>query len=360
MAQNTIAIVGTGIAGLVLGRAFRNRCIPVVLYDRNTSAPRHPYSIKLRTGTLERLLKILKIDAQTLQQICDVRTRTKNNPTPSFRVNRAKLERLLREGLSIHGDHELSDLERLQKGGTLFFKNGTHVACSFVIAADGASSKMRASALPSFKPKVLPFAVFNGKRWISKEQSDELLSHFGNVDELEERHGTVLLQTYINEIVDGKLSLSYTYSRPARSGEDPLYRPNRPRTGASEIPEDFYDEVKKLQMSGHFRTIFDPVQLREGRNLSWLMRSGLVAQEDLLSLAGSNIAFVGEAVHPLPIIGSVGANLVIRDALELAEHIGEGSLLQQYYETRFSEWKREVERSEERLKNMHSTQHAAL
>jgi 2-polyprenyl-6-methoxyphenol hydroxylase-like FAD-dependent oxidoreductase len=68
MSPQPLTIIGAGLAGVTLGRALLERGIPVVLYDRATSAPRHGYGISLHASTYRPLLNMLKMDEQTFRQ----------------------------------------------------------------------------------------------------------------------------------------------------------------------------------------------------------------------------------------------------------------------------------------------------
>lgn len=191
----------------------------------------------------------------------------------------------------------------------------------------------------------------NGKAY-AKEKP--VTSCFDGVTELETRHGDTLLQIYVNSYDEAKLNLSFTYSRPARNDIDPLYKPNRPIAGATDIPEEYYEELSGLKnLDQPFKTIFEPEEVRRSRSLHWLMRSALIAQADALSLAERGVFFVGDALHATPILGSTGANMAITDALELGACLAESTPPPEFFSQRYHKWKQHVEAGEERLVMMH-------
>ena len=366
MLERPVAIVGCGLAGLALGRALKARGVAFIIYDRNSTIGRHRYSINLYPPALNTLIGLLGIDFNALKKAaCVLPSQLKHTyatAQTNLRVNRAKLEALLREGLDVQSEHRLSSAQQVNNATKLTFENGATVHSSYIVAADGPLSQMRLSLVPNFQPEVLPYVVINGKRWLSERSTSLVLSHEQANSLLEYKAGNgenILLQTYVNEVEDDKASVSYTFSRPPRAGYDPLHKPARSASGATMIPEEFYTELDSLQLPEPFKTVFDPGEVRKGRNLHWLMRSGLIPFEDLQSVAG--VVFTGEALRPLPILGSMGANLVILEAVELADHIAQGLAPSDFYsEERYRKWGQQVRDAEARLERMHSAEPNSL
>jgi hypothetical protein len=86
------------------------------------------------------------------------------------------------------------------------------------------------------------------------------------------------------------VSVSWIYSRPSRGSTDPLHKPNRPVSGAKDIPEHFYEEVSALQnLEQPFKEVFDEEKLRLERVLYWLMRSVLVSLPELQELGKKGV-----------------------------------------------------------------------
>jgi hypothetical protein len=61
------------------------------------------------------------------------------------------------------------------------------------------------------------------------------------------KHGEVVMNIQVNEQMGDLVSISWVYSRPAHNASDPLYRPNRPVSGATDIPDEFYKEIGALE-----------------------------------------------------------------------------------------------------------------
>ena len=229
-----------------------------------------------------------------------------------------------------------------------------------LVGCDGPHSMTRQSLTSGIELHVLPYVVFNGKRRISTTQFMSSLHKY--------MHDSVLIQTYkgdirlevsINDIASSYVDLSYNYSRPARttgSNRDPLHSPDRPVAGATSIPEEFYEELVALQgLEPLFEAIFDAETVREDRVLHWLMRSVRPSQSEAHRLASHGVILIGDAAHATPILGGEGANMAIRDGIELAEHITTSGTdaWADFSESRLRLWTELVESSERQIKDMH-------
>ena len=139
---------------------------------------------------------------------------------------------------------------------------------------------------PATEFNILPFVTFNGKRRVQRTLFDKFYAPAmkdTNVIELKQRD--VVLNISINEQTADLVSVSWIYSRPSRGAADPLHKPNRPVSGATDIPEEFYKEIGALQnIEQPFKEIFDEEKLRLERVLHWLMRSVLVSLDELQEL----------------------------------------------------------------------------
>ena len=372
IAHETVNVVGAGIAGLTLGRALRSRGAQVVLYEKKRAAARHQHSLTLYPWAYEALLRILDIDIATFRQrvaVGETRTTTaekdRASPVPVFRVNQGKLEDLLAEGLQIENDHILEHAQRLdgQGGIELSFCDRPRLRSSCTVAADGPLSPMRRFLAPDCQLKVHPFVAIYGKRRVNQDQYKSGISMFpAGVEFRETKRDDVLLQAYVNDYAENELSMSYTYSRPPNTPHDPLYKPNRPASRATDIPEEYYLELENINkgLSQPFKTIFEPDEVRSSQSFHWLMRSAMVSRKDVICLAKQNIFMIGDALHAMPILGSIGANIAIKDAIELAECLSLGSSVGDFYGVRYDGWQKEVKAGEKRLEVMHQSNKPSL
>lgn len=388
MSQLSVAILGSGIGGLTLGRCLRQKGISAVIYERASSAPRHTYGITLDSSAYRPLLKVLDIDEHAFRRRVAVDSLHSNgtgkvfagqqgDDQSMFRANRNKLESMLREGQTIELEHTINSATLLEdgRGIELKFANDTKLRSSLVVDTTGVHSKLRSSLLPDISPEVLPYAVYNSKRYVKAEHFNEIYASAfenGNCITWEPRRaGDPRLEVTVNDhLPEGKISISYTYSRPSRgsSPPDPLHNPARPTAGATDIPEEFYEEleafVKERGLQEPYREVFDSEQIRTERLLHWLMRTILVPEEDLQRLLGSGTIILGDAAHAVPILGGWGANLAMSDAIDLAEVIGKSGTEQEplaaFYREHYPKWASEVEKSKASIAEMHAPAKASL
>jgi 2-polyprenyl-6-methoxyphenol hydroxylase-like FAD-dependent oxidoreductase len=253
-------------------------------------------------------------------------------------------------------------LERVEKAPdshvVLCLPNGQKLDSNRVIGVDDPHSNTRKSMSPRTEFNVLPFVAFNGKRRIARALFDEIYAPAmkdSSIIELKQKD--TVLNISINEQTADLVSVSWIYSRPSRGATDPLHKPNRPVSGATDIPEEFYQEVVALQnLEQPFKEVFNEEKLRVERVLHWLMRSILVSLPELQELGKKGVFFMGDSVHVEPIIGGNGANVAIRDGVGLVECISKDGVagIPKWYEAQYGSWKQGVEDSERMIAEIHS------
>lgn len=89
--------------------------------------------------------------------------------------------------------------------------------------------------------------------------------------------------------------------------------------------------------------------------MHWLMRTLMPDPSEAQRLARYNVVLIGDAVHATPILGGEGANMAIRDGIDLAQHIATHGVdaFETFSESKFSAWKESVDSSQSMIKNMH-------
>ena len=175
--------------------------------------------------------------------------------------------------------------------------------------------------------------------------------------------GEILLEISVNDISGSHVDLSYTYSRPAKEHNDPLHRPERPIPGATDIPEEFYQELAALQdLEPPFKAIFDAEEVRGDRVLHWLMRTLMTDPSEAQRLAKHGVVLIGDAVHATPILGGEGANMAIRDGIDLAQHIATHGIdaFDAFSKSKFAVWKKSIDNSKRMIENMHMAKKSYL
>jgi tyrosinase len=372
---SSIAIIGAGISGLTLSRALLARGIPSTIYEKASQPDprrrgRHDYSITLDAAAWQPLADILHMPKSMLRQAVSVYGTPNDSETEAtLRAHRGRLEALLAKDLDIKYDHDLCAASvRSQSPNSaqsfprprLSFQKRPSISAPLVIATDGVHSSLRAFLAPTQTLRVLPYVVFRGRRRIKSSIFQTLFApelKERNVAEL--RRDGVLLRILVDDTQAGsgptaeETLISYTYSRHARDGPegDELYKPSRAVDDARVVPEAFFREIGTLSgLDGPWKYIFDEELLRKDRIQHWLMRSLVFDTQELSRLAQAGVVFLGDAAHATPILGSRGADIAIKDALELAARIehghDEGLLF-------VADRTKDVENAEERLAAMH-------
>ena len=299
-----IAICGAGIAGLTLGKALHNKGIACSIFEKaRQSTSRNSYGITLYPKYYQPLLKILKLDEATFRKKIAVDAGSGGSgriggstETGAFKANKNKFESLLAEDLEVKWEHELTTVEPLPGAVEIAFKNHSRHASTYVVGADGPHSQVRHAILPDKEFTILPYATYNGKRRINREDWNKTFaSAFEGTNVIEQKVNGTLLQISINSISDEEVSINYVFSRAAKkSGVDALYRPKREKDEAKETPEELFEEIKSLQdqlSSEPFKFVFSSDAMKQDRLLNWLMRSlhvdiselGQAAEEGIVS-----------------------------------------------------------------------------
>jgi 2-polyprenyl-6-methoxyphenol hydroxylase-like FAD-dependent oxidoreductase len=375
MSQKPISIIGAGIAGLTLGRALLKHGIKATIYDRKKASSRHSYAITLHASTWKRLLTVLSIDESEFCCRVAVEGGGKIDPsklnhpapiTPScFKAHRGKLEDLLREGLDVRWEHAVDGVDRSSSGVIVHLSTKQDLENTLVIGADGPHSKVRNGLLPDVVPEVLPYVAFNGKRRIDlRTFADKYAPEFSDSVALEKRAGDTILSLSIFDRTEENISVSWIYSRPAHGDDDPLHRPERAPTGATDTPQEFFNEITSVQdLTEPFRDIFDADKLRKERILHWLMRTVEIDSNDLAGLSKDDVILIGDAAHAEPIIGGEGANNAIMEAIEIAEVLAKGTHgvgLADFVETQNPKWREDVSESKIRIAQVHGVRQSNL
>ena len=369
-----IAIVGAGLGGLTLGLCLQRKGIATVIYDRATSSTRYNYGITLYPSSYRPLLSLLHMDEATFRNKLAVDARQGgsgrmankgSSQVDAFRCHRGSLETLIGTELAISRGRKLKhvQLDAQSKEITAVFDGGDSLKTKCLVGCDGPHSMTRQSLCSAMKLHVLPYVVFNGRRRISiSEYMEDLHRYMHDNVIIVTQKGDVRLGISLSNFADSHVDISYTYSRPARrSGpsldSDPLHSPNRPNADATNIPDEFYEELAMLQnLEPPFKAIFNPAKVREDRILHWLMRTVKPDLNEAKWLADRGVLLIGDAIHATPILGGEGANTAIRDGIELAEYIASKGVDKwaEFTESRYEMWAESVRDSERKLEEMHT------
>ena len=342
-----VAIIGAGIAGSVLASILCRRKIPTILIDKAVPAPSLTYACSIQKRTMDKLAATVGGGDEFLGKSMGLASPSTTSTLGDVYVHRGVLGELLRERAPGVIQAEATAVSTNPLVITL--SDGRKIQPQVLVAADGPHSSVRSLLNVTSPLQPLAYVVIRGTRRLSGSPTFLVPTEALKV-------GPVRLAMSVVKAPDGVgHTLSYTYSR--RSTQDDLiHSPNRPLTNARAIPEAFYHEVDALQdLPEPFSQIFNSRALREDRLLHWVMRSGLIPPSAMDDLAGQGVVFMGDAVHPMPILGGTGANEAVDDALALAEILQNGDSLQSYSAGRHQEWRVAVDEAEKAIDAMHAS-----
>ncbi|KAB8346349.1 hypothetical protein FH972_023393 [Carpinus fangiana] len=372
MAQaRRVVIVGAGVGGSALAALLRSRGLAATLLDKNSKPPAHSYSITLERSVITPLLAELQTDESSFvrkvtQPLLFPRASSQQSTPASLPVSRASFESYLREDLDVQWNSAVQSIDLSASPISIKLEDGRCISADILIAADGVHSVVRKSLLPDELLEVMPYAVINGRANLSFREGQDIAMR-----ETECHHepsvnstliGSTRLAYSIYKYDQDRATVDFTFSRPARV-DDELYKPNRPNSGARDIPDELFAEAGRLQpLSGAFADIFDPSAMRQARLLHWLMRKSLLQRSDLDRLATRGTFFIGDAAHAMPILGGNGANQAIKDALQLSSllHDDSAPVAGKYYDARYLDWSAAVSACDQALAAMHSSSTSVL
>ncbi|GAB7359652.1 hypothetical protein MBLNU230_g6831t1 [Neophaeotheca triangularis] len=355
--QRPVSIIGAGIGGLSLGQCLRSRGIPAILFDKHNGGKRYDYGMTLDQKTYEPLLKRMKTSKKRFREQMSV---VENHE--ALRANRWALEEMLREGLEIRWRHAV---KFVTPSGTandevvVHFDNGERMETKVVVAADGAHSPVRGIMLPNESSlKVLPYVVYNGRRRLAWSECEKLGldAAFSKLEGVTHLIGSTRLNVSAAGKDGDRVNISYTFSRPATTDDQALL--GRSVLAAEDKQTSFLEELHSLgPLPTPFKESFDPSAVKQDRITHWLMRSNLLDPATLERTAKEgHVAFLGDAVHALPILGGQGANAAMEDAVQLADCFsrdGQSIDTASFYASRHSQWATLREEAETALESMH-------
>ena len=261
-------IVGAGLGGLVLGQWFKAKNIPVTIVEKALYPALRNYDITLHRSLYQRLLPVLQRNEASFLKECSTEMDSAIT-AQTFRCHRGRLENFLRKDLDIRWGQHLKRVQMNPHGVSLEIENESTIESDTLIGADGVHSLIRNAFF------VPPYDVFSGRRSITLESYQERLQPYMEGQAvMQALHGNVLFQVYVDEYTATAIHLGYTYSRPAQIS-DALHQPDRPTTGADNIPYGFYAELSQYgekQLGPGFAEVFDSEKVRRDGVLHKLMR----------------------------------------------------------------------------------------
>ncbi|KAK7749681.1 hypothetical protein SLS53_000260 [Cytospora paraplurivora] len=352
---NPILIIGAGLAGLTTARLLTNHGIPNIVFEASQPQRSQGFSISLRGWGYTVLLDALgDIPLRSLTRgvapdrqlgrhghvdliMRDNRTGAvlvAPDPTTQpaiVRANRNALRAWIANcgagDLDIRYGHRLRRVHHHHGGGaTRFvvaeFDNGAHHTGSFLVAADGVFSAVRAQVLPRVMPEVIPAVVYHGEFRLSRAEFDRDIAPLAGDSNILAGVGDGFnTPITVCNLTRTHADLDWSYSRAARLGrgeEDPLYRPNATAEEARQVPQALFDELASLKLAEPWSKVLSENAIRNHSVFQWTSRCVSVTKEEAMQAATEGVIFVGDSWHAMPIFGGEGGCHALVDAVELA------------------------------------------
>ena len=349
-----IVIAGAGIAGLSFAIALRRNwppSLPAVelkIYDRDTelvAIEREGYSLSIRSdatsggiqalhklGLLERMLQVSLSGSQddagsaTLwkadwSDIFRMKPRTPPGlPAPHMRIARNVLRRTLVDSLSeqdkIHWDTACADVAQLSSGRIeIKLSNGETEECDMLIAADGASSKLRAKLRPDDKLSFAGAVCISGNARFPDTPPAPVNRDWGL---MLGGGGTGLFASPVDQR-SAVWSLSYLAAEPRQQMERPT-----PKETVDELLKEALDRGK-----GFAQPFEDLVRATDPSTVMvFNARDKLPFPNASPDGKGMPVIFIGDANHAMSPFAGNGANMALMDGVELAEQMCKSDSLQ--------------------------------
>lgn len=321
-----IALIGGGPGGLTLARLLQLQGARVQVYERDTDKNVRQQGATLdlhETSGLEALRhagllnafyahhrpdagKLRVADEQAQIRMDDHTAKNYEEHRPE--IDRAPLRDILLASLNpgtVTWDSQFTRMEPQQGGWLLHFADGNTAYADIVIAADGASSKVR-PYLTGIRPVYSGITIVEGNVYNAAKNAPGLwaLAKGGKVFALGKEQSLIL-----STKGDGSLSF-YTGTK-------------EPENWVTQSSIDFND---KAQVFDWFKTRFS------GWNVCWqeLFQSDemwLVPRPqyhfplDQSWTTLPNLTLLGDAAHRMPPYAGEGVNMAMQDAFELAESL---------------------------------------
>jgi 2-polyprenyl-6-methoxyphenol hydroxylase-like FAD-dependent oxidoreductase len=345
LAGKRIIVSGAGLAGLAFVRALEQNwpeLAPkpeVIVYERSSKAldkGREGYTMGIKPESgLQALKELGLLDVAVRSSTTGVDKSqqlptfwTKNwqpilqlptQPPPKgglppngIRLVRHVLRQLLLDALpattKVHWGNGCESIQVLEDGKVLVTtSNGSEEYCDFLIAADGANSKIRSHFLPDDKLDFAGAVCFLGTSRFPSGKPDLLKDAWG-----------------IN--ISGQGVPFLTFPVDSETGVWALsYRTNTPRTRirgkeAVERQKEMLDEVR--ERGRMFQEPFNQfIEATDPETLQVFSAMHKYPINHFQKLPHANVVLIGDANHPMSPFSGNGANMALMDALQLAKQL---------------------------------------
>jgi 2-polyprenyl-6-methoxyphenol hydroxylase-like FAD-dependent oxidoreductase len=333
-----IAIVGAGPGGLTLAKLLQIKGAHVKLYERDFDKTARVQGSPLDLHDESGLAAIRKANllnefkqhflpradrklitnehAEIFFSDHDIKLE-ENFGSEYFRpeIDRGTLRKILLESLkpeTVVWDSHFISMEAQNEGWLLHFKNGPSVYADMVIAADGANSKIR-PYITSIK------AFYSGITMLE-----------GNIYEAEKA------APHMNHFLQGGKIMSFGNSKDlfiGQKGNGDIGFGASFKADENWATNNGLDYADKKQVLNWFTTAYSGwssiwYELFESATAPFIPRPIYCMPLDQTWGALPNLTMLGDAAHVMPPFAGEGANVAMRDALELSEYLTS----EKYYE----------------------------
>lgn len=350
MPPTTILIIGGGLAGLALGQGLKQAGINFHIFERDEAATFRAQGYRIRISEdkggngLRRLLPPALF--QAFEETCSTvvkgghsldamtgETRTGGRtpppqPSKTWNADRQVLRQLLLIGLEEHISYgkRFSRYELVDQGTKAYFEDGSMVEGSMIIGADGVWSRVRRQMLPDFVLLDTAGRAVFGKTLIDKHTFDG-----------------------VPAVLEQGISLTWADEEPRMKlfCDVMRFHPNEvqaesPAT-AIRLPQDYIywvlvfnaDCVDESDSELSRLTNAESAALADRLTSHWHSSVRAIVSKQLAGEASTlffnmglpheswktdpRVTLIGDAGHPMPPVGGVGANVAFEDAAELLD-----------------------------------------
>lgn len=327
-----IALIGGGPGGLTLARLLQLQGAQVQVYERDTDKNVRQQGATLdlhetsglealrRAGLLHAFYAHYRPDAGKLRVADEqAQIRMDDHAAKGYEehrpeIDRAPLRDILLESLNpgtITWDSQFTRMEPQQGGWLLHFADGNTAYADIVIAADGASSKVR-PYLTGIRPVYSGITIVEGNVYNAAKNTPGLwaLAKGGKVFALGKEQSLIL-----STKGDGSLSF-YTGTK-------------EPENWVTQSRIDFND---KAQVFDWFKTKFAGwdacwQELFQSDEMWLVPRPQYHFPLDQSWTTLPNLTLLGDAAHRMPPYAGEGVNMAMQDAFELAECLSSNNFI---------------------------------
>lgn len=320
-----IAIIGGGMAGLTLARLLKMQNVEVKVFEREFDQNVRVQGSTLdlhegtgleamkRAGLLEEFYKHHRVDASKMLLVdrslhikFDDHNFAKLTSETRPEIDRAPLRDILLNSLqanTVIWDSQFSSMEKENSGWRIHFKNGTNAYADFVVAADGARSKVR-PYLSSVK------SIYSGITLIQGDidQAAKSIPHFFTFA----KSGKVM--AFDDEKMIGfgsKADGSAMFVTCFKCPDNWLNESGVDFKNKSQVVEWFKKEFPSWSDKWH--------ELFANNEVHFIPRPQYYFPLDQQWETQDNLTMIGDAAHGMPPFAGEGANVAMQDSFELAE-----------------------------------------